>query len=265
MTSPDEAEVALTGGGRTTVSRQGQTVFRAAGPWSSTVLALLRHLEHVGFAGAPRVVGAGFDGSGREMLTYLEGEFVHPGPWGDDAAAQLGALLRDLHQAAASFRPPPAAVWRPWFGRAMGGEPRVIGHCDTGPWNIVSQAGHPVGLIDWEVAGPVDPLVELAQTCWLNAQLHDDDVAERAGLPPLETRAGQLRLIVDGYGLSTAQRSGFLDTIIEVAVQDAATQAIEAQVTPDSTDADPLWGLAWRARAAAWMMRNRRPLERALH
>jgi aminoglycoside phosphotransferase (APT) family kinase protein len=147
----------------------------------------------------------------------------------------------------------------------MGGERRVIGHCDTGPWNIVARAGHPVGLIDWEVAGPVDPLVELAQMCWLNAQLHDDDVAERAGLPSIETRAGQLRLIVDGYELSAAQRSGFLDTIIEVAVQDAADQAIEARVTPDSKDCEPLWGMAWRVRGAAWMMRNRRALERALH
>jgi phosphotransferase family enzyme len=264
-TDPDETEVALTGGGRTAVSRRGQTVLREAGPWSRSVHALLKHLEEVGFTGAPRVVGAGFDGSGRETLTYLEGEFVHPGPWSDDGVARLGVLLRELHGATASFRPPPTAVWRPWFGRAMGGERRVIGHCDTGPWNIVARSGHPVGLIDWEVAGPVDPLVELAQMCWLNAQLHDDDVAERAGLPPLGTRAGQLRLIVDGYELSAAQRSGFLDTIIEVAVRDAADQAIEARVTPDSKDCEPLWGMAWRVRGAAWMMRNRRALERALH
>ncbi|MGZ4433218.1 MAG: hypothetical protein ACXVW7_06265 [Trebonia sp.] len=35
----------------------------------------------------------------------------------------------------------------------------------------------PVALIDWETAGPVDPLVELAQLAWLNAKLHDDVVA----------------------------------------------------------------------------------------
>jgi len=29
----------------------------------------------------------------------------------------------------------------------------------------------PVALIDWEFAGPAEPLVELAQTCWLNAKL----------------------------------------------------------------------------------------------
>jgi hypothetical protein len=96
-TDPDEVEVALTGGGRTAVSRRGQTVLREAGPWSRSVHALLKHLEEVGFTGAPRVVGAGFDGSGREMLTYLEGGFVHPGPWSDDGVAHLGLLLRKLH------------------------------------------------------------------------------------------------------------------------------------------------------------------------
>jgi hypothetical protein len=55
-------------------------------------------------------------------------------------------------------------------------------------------------------AGPVDALYELAQTAWLNAQLHDDDVAERLGLPDLAARARQLRAIVDGYELRREQR-----------------------------------------------------------
>jgi aminoglycoside phosphotransferase (APT) family kinase protein len=35
----------------------------------------------------------------------------------------------------------------------------------------------PVAFINWETAGPVDPLVELAQLTWLNAKLHDDILA----------------------------------------------------------------------------------------
>ncbi|WP_331730098.1 phosphotransferase (plasmid) [Kitasatospora sp. NBC_00070] len=263
--APDTDEVVLTGGGGAVVSRRGDVVLREASAWSSTMQALLRHLEAVGFAGAPMVVGSGFDDAGREMITFVEGGFVHPGPWEDDAVGGLGVLLRGLHDATASFRPPEGAVWRPWYGRSLGGPERVIGHCDTGPWNIVARQGRPAALIDWEFCGPVDPLVELAQMCWLNAQLHDDDVAERAGLPPAGARARQLRAIVDGYGLSAGRRRGFLDTVIEVAVQDAADQASEAGVTPESTDAEPLWGITWRLRSAAWMMRNRALLERALH
>ena len=121
-----------------------------------------------------------------------------------------------------------------------------------------------MALIDWELAGPVDPLVELAQACWLNAKLHDDIVAELEGLPPLAERAGQLRAMVDAYGLSAAQRHGMFDQIVEFIVHDTAFQADDAEVTPDSTDPEALRGLAWRARAGAWMLRNRRTFENAL-
>jgi aminoglycoside phosphotransferase (APT) family kinase protein len=141
----------------------------------------------------------------------------------------------------------------------------VIGHCDAAPWNIVARGGRPVALIDWETAGPVDPLTELAQVCWLNAKLHDDDVAEREGLPPLADRARQLAAMVDAYGLSARQRRGFVDRIVEFAVGDTAAEADNAAVTPELTaHPDALWAMAWRARSAAWLLRNRRSLEAAV-
>ncbi len=264
-------DILLSGGGPTGVYRRGRVVAKDTGPWAATVHSLLRHLEEVGFTGAPRVVGSGFDAAGREVLTYVEGEFVDTGPWTLEGTAAVGKLLRELHQATASYRPPPDAIWQPWFGRPLGGETRIISHCDVAPWNIVARNGLPVALIDWEHAGPVDPLIELAQACWLNAKLHDDYVAEIDGLPPLDERARQLRAIVDGYGLSEKQRRCFFDLIIEFVLHDTAEQADEAGVTPDTTDLkvdvlgfNPLWALAWRARAAAWLWRHRRTLRNAL-
>ena len=99
------------------VHRRGNVVIRDAGPWTPAVHALLRHLEDAGFAAAPRLVGSGLDTDGREMLTFIEGEFTQPGPWSLDGAAAVGRMLRDLHQATGSFRPPPDAVWFPWHGR----------------------------------------------------------------------------------------------------------------------------------------------------
>src|SRR5215472_1278769 len=142
-----------------------------------TVLVLLRHLENAGFAGAPRVVGGGFAADGREMLSYIEGSSPHPGPWAEDAVSGVGRLLRDLHAAAATFLPPPGAAWKPWFGQELPGSRPVFGHCDTGPWNIIARLGRPTALVDFEFAGPVDAVWELAQAAWMNAQLHDDDVA----------------------------------------------------------------------------------------
>ena len=259
-----EDETALTGGGRTIVARRGGVVLRSAGPWSTTVVRLLRHLEAVGFDRAPRVVGTGFDETGRETVSFIEGEFVHPGPWPDEALFLIGTMLRRLHEATASFRVPVDASWRPWFGRAFGSGSRVLGHCDTGPWNIVARAGRPVALIDWEKAGPVSRDVELAQACWLNAQLHDDDVASRVGLASPEAHAKQVRLLLDGYGLGCADRAGFTGTMIAFAVHDAAEQAKQANVTMETKDPAALWGITWRARAASWMLHHQAALDRAL-
>lgn len=244
--------------------RDGDTVIRDAGPWASTVHALLRHLEAVDFAGAPRVVGSGFDADGRETLTFIEGDFVHPHAWGEAALPHVGRLLRELHQATQSFTVPADAIWRDWHGRSLGSPDRAIGHCDMGPWNIVMKGSLPFALIDWEVAGPVDPLYELAQVCWLNAQLHDDDIAERQGLPPLKERAQHVGLILDGYELPRAQRTDFVDKIIEFAVQDAAAESVAAGVSPDTSDSTALWAVTWRIRSAAWMLRHRSALQAGL-
>ena len=87
-----ENEVVLRarGAGSTGVQWQGNVVLRPAAPWTPTVHSLLRHLEDVGFSGAPRVVGSGFAPDGRETLSYIEGEFTHPGPWTNEQADAFG-------------------------------------------------------------------------------------------------------------------------------------------------------------------------------
>jgi aminoglycoside phosphotransferase (APT) family kinase protein len=256
-------ETPLAGGDRVAVFRRGYVVAREAGPWAPTVHALLRHLEDLGFEGAPRVVGSGFDEKGREILTYVEGEVVHPAPWSDHAIIALGRMLRQLHDATASFRVPDGAMWRPWFGREVG-QPDIIGHCDAAPWNIVARNGEPVALIDWEFAGPVDRLTEIAMASWNNAQLYDDDVAAMNGLADAATRMRQVRLLADAYGLPTSERQRLAYRIIEFAAQSAANEVVEQEITPKTEHVPRVWGIAWQTRSVAWIIRNRLVLERAL-
>lgn len=112
----------------------------------------------------------------------------------------------------------------------------VLGHCDTGPWNIIARDGSPVALIDFEFAGPVDAVWELAQAAWLNAQLHDD-VAEQCHLPDTAARSRQLRLILDGYGPPRRQRGDFVDKMIAFAVHDARAEAVRTGLTAETTSA----------------------------
>lgn len=232
--------------------------------------ALLRHLESTGFRGSPRVIGDGVDDEGREHLSYIEGEFVHPNAWSDDGIAELGRLVRELHDAAIDFVPPPDATWQPWFTRAdaASGGDAVFGHGDLGPWNIVARDGKPVGFVDWEFAGPVDRLAEVAQVAWLNAQLHDDDIAARNQLPSAEQRARQLRLFVDAYGLTPEERAELVTRMVDHAVRDAGNELRQAgglkmSKAPTRPD-DPGWAIAWRIRSAAWLVEHRAMLEAAL-
>ena len=219
----------------------------------------LDHLERAGFTGSPRAVSA----DGEEVVTYIPGESVHPHAWSNEGIFQVGCLLRGLHDATAGFVPPPGAVWPPW-PFASDAPDAIISHRDTGPWNIVARDGLPVAFIDWPTAGPTDRLDEIAATAWLNAQLHDDDIAGRQGLPSAQARAGQLRHFADGYRLAAADRRVLVTAMIEYAVRDSAAEAIQAGVTPDSADCDALWAVAWRARSASWMIRHRGLLSDAL-
>jgi hypothetical protein len=237
-------------------------VRKTAGPWTPAVFALLRHLEGVGFAGAPRVVGDGY--------SFVPGESPHPHAWSDEAVGEVGTLLRGLHDATATFTPPAGAVWQTNWLRLLGGDDIVIGHCDPGPWNIVGERGRPEAFIDWEFAGPVDRRWELAETVWLNAQLVDDDIAEMQGLPDARTRARQARAIVDGYGLPRADRDDLVDRLSDVAIHSARHEAVAEGVTIDSTEAIAangypiLWAITWRARSASWIARNRKLIRRAI-
>lgn len=249
--------------------RIGDAVVKAAGPWVPAVAGLLQHLEQIGFAGSPRL-SASQPVDGRLAVGYVSGESPHPGPWADDHVHEVGRLLRELHRATATFRAPADASWQDVWIRDIGGDDVIVGHGDAAPWNIVGQDGRPQALIDWEYAGPIDRLTEVAYAVWLNAQLHDDDIAQAQGLPDARGRAYQAALIADGYELVRTQRAALVERMIDVAVNAARAEAMMQQVGPESVDAvddsgyPVLWAITWRARSAAWMVNNRATLVRAI-
>lgn len=189
-------------GGVNTILRIGDRVHRPAGEWTPAVHAVLEHLAAKGFHGAPRAHG--FDAEGREILDFVPGDV--PGSEAvvsDEALAEVGALLRGLHDATADFVPPAGAIW--YF------EPRepsdVICHGDVAPYNTVFRDGRPVGLIDFDTAHPAPRVWDVAYTAYRFVQLVED------GAPP-EEQARRLALFVDAYGLGARDRAVLLDTAI---------------------------------------------------
>lgn len=195
------------------VVRVGDTVRRRVGPWTAAVHELLRHLERVGFGGAPRVLG--IDGEGREVLSYVEGADGRRGRRFDDVTLTLEAqLLREFHDAVVSFVPSSSARWREggWQYRPGAGDaPRlVVCHNDVAPYNVVYEGGRPSALIDWDFAGPAPVEWDIAYAAWRFVPLYPDDVCRKLGCDP-NSRASRLRTFCEAYGLS--ERDTLLDTV----------------------------------------------------
>jgi Phosphotransferase enzyme family len=258
------AEIPLHGGtaNRGRVHRVGDTVRRPLRPSSPATHALLRHLEDVGFEGAPRVLG--IDDAGREVLSYVPGEAVTaPAPaWGltDTALASVGRLLRRFHEAAADFDPSPYTwahdVPAP-FDR--GG----VAHNDPNLDNVVFRDGRAVALIDFDLAAPGAPIWDVAATARLWAPLRaPSDITDSRRFHELS----RLRILVDAYGLDETGRAELLDAVLEShewmcdIVRDGAVSGVPGFAdywTPEAEERN--------LRARSWLRRNADAVAEALN
>ncbi|GLY94687.1 phosphotransferase [Actinoplanes sp. NBRC 103695] len=127
------------------------------------------------------------------------GHRLPPEARSEEALVAAAELLRQLHEAARTYRPTNTEYrFHPHPPRK--GE--VVSHGDLGPWNTAYRDGRPVAFIDWDAAGPIDPLVDLAAAAWEFVPLGPPEQLRQAGFDPLPDIADRLRLFVDAYGLS---------------------------------------------------------------
>lgn len=209
-------EVPLLGGDVTEgVVRIGNTVRRPTNAQSAAVHAYLVHLEHAGFGASPRFLG--IDARGREVLTYIAGEMagrpLHPWAIGENVLIKLAKLQRRLHDCSENFVLPPGVHWRK--PETIDGLPPlydvadVIGHNDFTPENVICVDREPVGIVDFDLAGPTLRLLDVITTLvwWAplgapadrDPSLRDVDVGQR------------MRLFVDAYGINEIERENLLD------------------------------------------------------
>jgi hypothetical protein len=221
-----EPEIPLAGGDVTVgVVRVGATVRRPTNPNSPFVHALLRHLEAVGFDGAPRFLG--LDARGRETLTFVEGEVAgRPRPdWiaDEDRMLSVAALVRRYDDAAATFVPPDGvrpdrgiAEDSPGTPPAPADEPETVAHLDITPENVVFRDGHAVALIDFDLARPASRVAEVFNLMLWWAPLFDpvdrDPLLRDVDVPR------RARLLADAYDMSGPDRA----RLVEVAQASSA-------------------------------------------
>lgn len=259
-----EVEETLAGGtaNRGLVVRVGDTVRRPLRDRSASTHALLRHLESVGFEGAPRFLGV--DTAGREVLTYVEGRAALPPypAWGltDVALDSVAVLLREFHDATASFDPR-GLTWT----AAVPPEHRdgaVVSHNDPNLDNVLFRDGRAVALIDFDLSAPGSRLWDVACAARLWAPLRPDDDID-------DTRRGsslsRLRRFVDTYGLSGRERGLVLDTVI--ASHEWTYRIVRRGAESGSIPFREYWqrgGAERAARARAWYDHDARRIRDAL-
>lgn len=190
------------------VVRLGDSVRRAAGSWTPAVHSLLTHLEQKEYP-APRV--RGMDESGREVLTFISGDAVHPHNLHllntSQAMHEVGALIASYHAAQADFVAPADAEWRD-EGRDPVGPSEVLAHNDLAPWNLI--AG-PDGwtFIDWDLAAPGRRVWDVAWALhsfvglWPESERSDWETVER------------IAAFCDGARVPVGERELLLATVVE--------------------------------------------------
>jgi hypothetical protein len=189
---PDE-EILPGGNVAAKVVRVGQTVRKPAGPQTPAVEAFLTHLNAAGLPMVPRTLGR--DDSGRHVIEYIPGPLAHSlAPLDAPGLHRVGGMIRDLHDASESFRPPEGARW----STAIPPDREdLICHHDLAPWNMIMDGDRWV-FIDWDAAGPGSRLWDLAYAI--------------KGFVPLEAGGDpaadgfRVRALADGYRLARAQR-----------------------------------------------------------
>ncbi len=191
------------------VVRVGDTVRRPSA--GAAIHALLAYLEQVGFPYSPRVLGV--DEQGREVLSFL------PGVSGRDAWAQVvpdaglrafARLLRAYHDAVADFAPT-IHGWALEARPPRAGE--IVCHGDFGPWNVVWDAGRPVGLLDFDFVGPGPALTDVAYALECSLPFRDDEQCLCwLAYPSPPDRRGRLEAFAETYGLFAT--AGLVDRVI---------------------------------------------------
>ena len=231
------------------------TVQRAVGPWTPSVQALLLHLQGAGFEGAPQPLG--IDDEGHEVVTYIDGEAAYaPVPTDDETLVALALLVRRYHDAVAAFVPPPDADWQ------IPGTGSIVCHNDLYGGNVILRGGRPVAFIDWEMAGPGEPLTDVVSAACFWVPVASDARTTQLGLAATR-RGDRLRLLCDAYGLEADARACVVDAVCAYLLRGYELHRLWGAI-----EGQPKWRRLWEAGSGdainaelAWVSSHRDELE----
>lgn len=218
MTSHYENEETLTGGNLSNVSRLRDTVRRELKPESTKIHKLLEHLERKGFTYAPKFLG--LDDKSREILSFIEGEAgnypLKEYMWSNNVLKEIAKMLSLYHDAVSDF--PLSEDWKPMDNTPNKME--VVCHNDFAIYNIIFKQEKPVGIIDFDVAGPGPRLWDIAYTlytCIPLSRLHHTETGEIVYYNPSQDAdriKQRVQLFFESYGYDEDMEEEYLAMVV---------------------------------------------------
>ncbi|MEF2965851.1 aminoglycoside phosphotransferase family protein [Paenibacillus sp. M1] len=201
-------EEALSGGNINNVVRVGETVRRNAKP-NPFVHELLKYLEKIGYPYSPRYMGT--DEKGREILSFIDGVVsgndypeIDRYMWSDEVLAELAKLLRSYHDATLGFKTSIKSI-------NEYPEPslhEIVCHNDAALYNIVFKEQRPIGIIDFDMAGPGPRIWDIAYTLYTCVPLssfspgeNDRVVVDYSRESHAASRRKRIEIFFNSYGI----------------------------------------------------------------
>lgn len=199
-------------GGRESIYRVGDSVYRPLQPWSSTIHNLLNQLQAAGLNESPKFIG--IDGD-QEMLSFVAGDtYNYPltnAIASTEALISAAKLLRKIHDASVGFVQQENISSFTWMLPPQ--EPyEVICHGDFAPYNVALTGNLVTGVFDFDTAHPAPRVWDLAYSlyCWAPFKTNSDDK-----LGTLEEQISRAKLFCDSYGTSEEQKKQIPDFMIK--------------------------------------------------
>lgn len=239
---------------------EGNVVTRPAPPNAETIQGFLRQLRAQGIDAVPEPIALH---GATETLRLIPGESGGDG-WRhqhtDEGLASAARLLRRLHDASRSWRPPEDANWGMPAVQAAPGEDLVWCHGDPGPWNFVWDDRSAVGLVDWDYLHPGPRVDDLAYALQWFVPLRSDELArDWHHFPQVPDRRHRIEVFLDAYG-DLPDLAGF-DVVAAVTARMQATSDLVASLAEAGQEPQHTWVadglLEQRAAEIAWVRDHR--------
>ncbi|MFI5555363.1 aminoglycoside phosphotransferase family protein [Streptomyces sp. NPDC051738] len=150
-----------------------------------------------------------------------------------------GTLLRSLHEATRGSR--------------LAADHPVVCHHDPGPNNAVFHQVRPKAFIDFDTAGPGDPLEDLGYMAWTWC------ISSKPQGPPAPEQAIQVRTLADAYGLDGSARGSLVDAILDRQTRNALwwRQHLDAPQPRVADNEQVMARIAWSRREHDYTIANR--------